>query len=225
MKSFLFYVHMLNFLKLVAYDFSYASAVKLHVLEAWNEPNSQYPDGKYGEESLYYEGRAVKVSLTTDPTGKSPKGSLTSQAFLPRLSQLAVCAGFPYVELHNEYLELGVDPDLQYSSQDQQNFVEFFKNAPPQNLDLCNAYSEYFPELSLGESMPNDKTAEEALGGIDNKILRHNEGDFLNRLFYYPFDNVDFQCEEVSDDWCGSPTRDCKECDVTGESLDFYLII
>ena len=140
------------------------------MLEAWNEPNSQYPDGKYGEESLYYEGRAVKVSLMEDPTVKT-LGNIPKASFLSRLSQLAVCAGFPYVELHEDYVELGVDPDVPYTPEDQKHFIEFFHNAPPQNMELCNAYSEYFPELSLGESMPEDITAEEALGGIDNRYI------------------------------------------------------
>lgn len=128
---------------------------------------------------------------------------------------MAVCTGLKYVAYKQgveSYIEVGVEGDTPYTSGEQEEFLKFFNTAPPQTTEFCDQYPDFFPRLSPGESIPNDVLANEVLGGIDNVLLRNNDGAFMNKLFYYSFDNVDFQCEEVGNEWCGSEARECSDC-------------
>ena len=104
-----------------------------------------------------------------------------------------------------------VDLDL---TQEQKDFVDFLNNAPTQDLQFCADYTQYFPPLSVGEAIPSDVTFEEAIGPIDNQVLRRNDAEFAKRLFFYPWDNVMFEDEEAAMEWCGSPLRECIPCNV-----------
>ena len=69
---------------------------KLLVLEAWDEPTSDFTNGLHNKSSLHYEGRTATISVTTElHAANSSLVSDTSQA--GKLSALAVCAGFDHV--------------------------------------------------------------------------------------------------------------------------------
>ncbi|XP_053389216.1 uncharacterized protein LOC123562054 [Mercenaria mercenaria] len=69
---------------------------KLKVLEAWDEPYDGQDQGDSADDPLHYEGRAVKVTLSSGSTVK-----------LGELSKYAICAGADYVEHRGTYLYIG----------------------------------------------------------------------------------------------------------------------
>lgn len=66
---------------------------KLRVLEAWDEPYDGHAQGDSADGSLHYEGRAVKVTLSSGDTNK-----------LSQLSNFAICLGADYVEHKGTHL-------------------------------------------------------------------------------------------------------------------------
>ena len=183
---------------------------KLFVLQAWTEVTEAYQD-PFGPTSLFYEGRAAMVTITK---AGSYDALETDEKILSRLAQLAVCAGVPFVSLESDHVVLGVSRDVAHVTQEETDFVNFLDNVPQQDLQFCTDYAEYFPELAEEEAVPSDVTIEEAIGGIDNQVLRRNDLHFERRLFFYPWNNVQFEDEEASLEWCGSPLRECVPCDV-----------
>ena len=63
-----------------------ASAAKVKVLEAWDEPHSAAPSGDSG--SVHFEGRAAVIQLDSDNTADNIK----------TLTKYAQCAGADYVK-------------------------------------------------------------------------------------------------------------------------------
>lgn len=82
------------------------------MLEAWDEPTSEYPDGQHGNNSLFYEGRAAHITLTNIALSSNgsvePSSDISSR--LQRLAQLADCAGIPYINIQHDQkvLEIAV---------------------------------------------------------------------------------------------------------------------
>lgn len=73
---------------------------KLLIEEAWDEPTSQNPGGRHGNDSVFYEGRAARFTLSklihniSLPTNMYTETDIT---VLDRLSELAVCSNFQRV--------------------------------------------------------------------------------------------------------------------------------
>ena len=194
------------------------------MIRAWDEPSESQPDGAFGDASLHYEGRAAILSVTQPITDPDDIALETDAQLLARVGQLAVCADIPYVSVTSEHVTVGVTNDTGYWSHGQQEFMDFFSRVPQQNLQFCKDYEQFFPRLSLGESVPANASIDDVTGGIDNMIVRRNDDAFMSRLFFYPFDNVVFEDEEATEDWCGSPTRECTPCDVALTGRNVVLI-
>ena len=70
------------------------------IVEAWDEPTSENPGGRHGNDSVFYEGRAARFTLTRPihnislPTNTYLETDIT---VLDRLSELAVCSNFQRV--------------------------------------------------------------------------------------------------------------------------------
>lgn len=71
----------------------------------YDEPTFQNQQGRHGPKSQHYEGRAAWLTITNEltedemanPPPDAPPPDQTKEV-MDRLGQLAVCAGFPYVQ-------------------------------------------------------------------------------------------------------------------------------
>lgn len=78
----------------------------MKILEAWDEPTGNHPNGKHPANSLHYEGRYVKVfgffafinNITQIRAAQLTLSGDNAKSLHPDLSQLAICAGFHYIE-------------------------------------------------------------------------------------------------------------------------------
>jgi hypothetical protein len=85
----------------VTHIYNVITTGKLVVMEAYDEPTSEHPNGEHGTSSLFYEGKAAELSLSRElPDGPDPDPVPVEVdlAMLGRLHDLANCAGFVYVE-------------------------------------------------------------------------------------------------------------------------------
>lgn len=81
----------------------------LIIQDAWNEPTSKYPKGKFGNSSLFYEGRAATIGLSFSGTDEATEVVIDSVSDnVHRLKQLATCAGMFMVENSLQYGTLHV---------------------------------------------------------------------------------------------------------------------
>ena len=83
---------------------------KLLVREAWDEPTSEFPEGRHGNRSVFYEGRAALLTLTMPNPDTSSLSNIVTETddnILTRFSELAVCSNFKQVtrEEGNNVLE------------------------------------------------------------------------------------------------------------------------
>ncbi|KAK3094069.1 hypothetical protein FSP39_023763 [Pinctada imbricata] len=68
---------------------------RLVVLDAWTEPTSLYPEGKYGHSTLHNEGRAASVGISKPLFYFPPNVEIeTDREILHRLKDLFRCSGF-----------------------------------------------------------------------------------------------------------------------------------
>lgn len=67
------------------------------------------------------------------------------------------------------------------------------------DINFCRENAQYFPALADGEINPPGRSPQDVVGPIDRKILRNTDREFVEKLMYYPYDNVDFQDEEVNE--------------------------
>lgn len=70
---------------------------KVFVKEAFDEPTSEYPDGRHGNESVFYEGRGALLGIT-QPLQAGSFDLETDPFVLKRFSEMAVCSNFAYVK-------------------------------------------------------------------------------------------------------------------------------
>ncbi|XP_019614930.1 PREDICTED: uncharacterized protein LOC109462776 isoform X2 [Branchiostoma belcheri] len=89
------------------------TGVKLKVLEAWDEPHAGATEGDQPAESLHFEGRAAKLTLTDGDTSK-----------LPQLAKNAICAGANFVEHKGDHIFVAVRKQLGFTP----TFVDFPEN-------------------------------------------------------------------------------------------------
>ncbi|KAI8492680.1 hypothetical protein Bbelb_297210 [Branchiostoma belcheri] len=89
------------------------TGVKLKVLEAWDEPHAGATEGDAPAESLHFEGRAAKLTLTDGDTSK-----------LPQLAKNAICAGANFVEHKGDHVFVAVRKQLGFTP----TFVDFPEN-------------------------------------------------------------------------------------------------
>ena len=88
---------------------------KLVILKGWKGSHNV---SNTGDASLYYDGRAVTMSLTADSrntTKEYPPKLENNLPELKRLGELAVCSSFPYVKVsgYERALHVGVGNDTQ----------------------------------------------------------------------------------------------------------------
>ncbi|KAI8512145.1 hypothetical protein Bbelb_087840 [Branchiostoma belcheri] len=83
------------------------------VLEAWDEPHAGATEGDQPAESLHFEGRAAKLTLTDGDTSK-----------LPQLAKNAICAGANFVEHKGDHIFVAVRKQLGFTP----TFVDFPEN-------------------------------------------------------------------------------------------------
>ena len=76
---------------------------KLLILDAWTGPTSQYPTGKFGNDSLFNEGRASRIGVSKPINPSQPiKEADNDPVVFQRFKQLLHCAGFPSAAVHVE---------------------------------------------------------------------------------------------------------------------------
>ncbi|KAJ8312551.1 hypothetical protein KUTeg_009924 [Tegillarca granosa] len=200
---------------------------KLIIKEAWDEPTSEYPNGRHGNSSLHYEGRAVTAGISRQIIGDLTKFVFEEKrSVLQRLGELAVCSGFGFVKSDNVTKDIEVcmspTPDIKSrrkratgsarnsnSDHERENFkraLSFIGTPTFTRTDLKNP--EYV--LRPGELYPKGKTLHEACAPPYYKVSAETLKN-IDNLFQYPFDNVNFLGEGSSKSSCSSETRACKE--------------
>ncbi|XP_060568332.1 uncharacterized protein LOC132726934 [Ruditapes philippinarum] len=207
---------------------------KLIVKEAWDEPTSDFPDGKYGSTSVFSEGRAAKVAISK-PVSKKVNGFPsveTDESILQRLSELAVCSKFAHVKTEKSSISMCVKKQIQSAVKKRsilsrtrrsghvehsmvkdmlENLGNIMRNTS--GVDIGKA-----PTLSLGKSYPSGKSMKDACGAFIGKVSQDNEPRF-KRLIEYPLSDVEFEPEGSPDSWCGVETRQCQDCSVASDDL------
>jgi hypothetical protein len=105
-------------------------AGRLLVLKAWDEPTSKNINEAYMTTSIFREGRAAVLTLTSLSDPATPL-TLTSSG-LDRLGQLAVCSGMDHVRVvaGESEVEVGVEVDGRDadSGEERQMFVDAINN-------------------------------------------------------------------------------------------------
>ncbi|KAK3093306.1 hypothetical protein FSP39_013914 [Pinctada imbricata] len=217
---------------------------KLVILDAWTEPTSQHPNGKFGNASLYNEGRAARIGISKPLTSNTPNVEVETDATIfNRFKELLHCSGFPMavVDTPESVYEVCVAEEEESQSYDRKKKRRRRKRAIITNnfavsddwfeekghltdrlIDLPGAirYPSTIPNhLGTDPSFPKDTTAILMCGESDEDFKRENKYS-MKKLFQFPFDNVEFEAEGPSDSWCGTETRQCKQCSHLTDSSD-----
>lgn len=77
----------------------------LIVHEAWDEPDSQYPNGRNSPDSLYTSGQEAEISISeTIPEDEiiTQRDYSSDNSLLDQLASLAVCIGMEYVKINSD---------------------------------------------------------------------------------------------------------------------------
>ncbi|XP_052773072.1 uncharacterized protein LOC128211950 [Mya arenaria] len=196
---------------------------KLYVKEAFDEPTSDFPDGRHGNESVFYEGRGIEVAITK-PNAFDPVALETDENILQRLSELSVCSNFAYVKQRDGGVGACVDPRVKMerskrslvsrtrrSGHVEHTMVEDLltrlgaavRSGPPTNMSLVSP-------LGVGERYPAGETMDVACGAATGPVTQDDTPRF-RRLVEYPLNdtNLEFEPEGLSSKWCGVETRRC----------------
>lgn len=77
----------------------------LIVHEAWDEPDSQYPNGRNAPDSLYTSGQEAEISIS-EPILEdeiiTQRDYGSDNSLLHQLASLAVCIGMEYVKINSD---------------------------------------------------------------------------------------------------------------------------
>ena len=72
--------------------FSFEGSVIVH--EAWDEANSEFPDGRSSMDTLHRHGLELEISISQELSDES------DDSLYMELASLAVCNGFEYVKVN-----------------------------------------------------------------------------------------------------------------------------
>ncbi|XP_069134798.1 uncharacterized protein [Argopecten irradians] len=191
--------------------------------EGWSEPTSQYPDGKYGPRSLFYEGRAAKVGVSTPTTSQSiSKMMETSPGIAHRLLELTSCAGFTFYERMSDTQQNIINtclkkPAARRRRKKREASREELYDAEKQQfiIKLTNLAIKSTPtpqtHFDTHSTYPKDVAPMDILGPVDESFSVDNNAQ-MKRMMQYPLNDVDFDPEGPTDASCGTDTRRCKDC-------------
>ncbi|XP_021358220.1 uncharacterized protein LOC110453568 [Mizuhopecten yessoensis] len=209
----------------------------LVLLEGWSEPTSQYPNGKYGDSSLHYEGRAAKVGVSVPANSSDGSTSLEDHPdIVNRLLELTSCAGFAFYAVTSETDKNSIDTCLkkpvtperrrrreasreELEDTEKQRFLDKLSNLV---LRSKQTPSSHFNTYSM---YPKDKAVIDILGPVDEKFAVDNNAQ-MKRMMQYPLANVSFPPEGPANSACGTTTRRCRDCktyDVRDDPWDWCL--
>lgn len=206
---------------------------KLFVREAWDEPTSEYPRGRHGNNSVFHEGRGAEVSITKPLTPGTVVPSVDDNAYIMhRLRELAVCSNVKYVKADDTTVSMCVQKQIKSSvkkrsllsrtrrsghvehSMVKEMLEKLGKEVQSSLGDLGTA-----PTVSLGDSFPGGKTMEQACGAYTGKVSQDDVQRF-RRLVEYPLGDVEFTAEGQTDSWCGVETRQCQDCSSASNDIE-----
>ncbi|XP_033749025.1 uncharacterized protein LOC117333712 [Pecten maximus] len=199
--------------------------------EGWSEPTSRYPNGKYGDSSLYYEGRAAKVGVSTQTNSSDQSFMIDERSdVVYRLLELTSCAGFTFYEMTSDTDKSIISTCLkkpaarkrrkrreasreELDDAEKQQFLDKLTNlvlkstpTPPSHFNTNSAY-------------PKDVTAIDILSPVDEPFSVDNNAQ-MKRMMQYPPLDVTFEPEGPADSSCGTTTRRCKDCATYDEVED-----
>lgn len=202
---------------------------KVLVANAWDEPTSLFPNGKHGENSIYNEGRAADIDLTTPNPDTSSLQSIAIEMdnnIITRFHELATCSNFQHVNPKSGENALRVCVGKKPATHLQKRALlsrtrrsgDVHQPSVRAILETVGSaiegvLSEVTPPagLSQGASYPADKTMEQVCGE-GTGIVSQDNVERMKRLVEYPLDNIEFLPEGPSDTWCGVETRRCRSC-------------
>lgn len=196
---------------------------RLMVLEAWDEPTSENPTGRHGDDSLYKVGRAATVTLANSLNLEDDLDQVT----LDRLGQMAVCAGFDLVrEADNEtrLLQVAVAEDGSGSvNEELEERKQMFWDAM-ENMDVSalSPKCTSAPHLTVGDAWPQTGGPEPRCGPVERPLHR-GDRDHMGTLIQWNRTEaiLTFDAEGQSDKWCGHSSRPCRDqCDQPSGDLE-----
>ncbi|XP_014775101.2 uncharacterized protein LOC106872581 [Octopus bimaculoides] len=199
---------------------------KLIVLKSWTEAPPanppQLPNNK--KDSLFYgEARAIQIGISKPIDANNPNKGLSldkSPTTLDVLGKLALCADFQYVRQvkTDAYLELAVcmeePPEKSDSSSETEEEISDKKmfmtsmNATSSDISMCDDLLN--KPFRVGFTFPENMTADEVCGPVDVANDRTNTKDYSS-LYVYPFNDIEFESEGPSKNWCGNTLRCCRD--------------
>ncbi|XP_061177744.1 uncharacterized protein LOC133186527 [Saccostrea echinata] len=187
---------------------------KLIVEESFQEVSSRYPLGKYGESSLFYEGRAAVLSISQPIKPDVVKESDVN--ILQKVSQQAVCSGFEYVNFLNSTgkVEVAVTHDDSPRNLNQEEEKESFDESIGVKALQINPQScatNRPSTLGIGQTYPSQTSERRVCGDPFSRVSRFYNTNY-DRLYQYTFDDIKFDPEDPTSMWCGSPLRPCSNC-------------
>ncbi len=94
------------------------------VHQAWDEADSEFPDGRSSTDTLHRSGLELEISISQEMSEESD-GSL-----LAEFASLAVCNGFDYVKINEDNGTISVAM-MQCSTQEVRYLIEYV------NSDTC----------------------------------------------------------------------------------------
>lgn len=205
---------------------------KVLVKEAWDEPTSVWPNGRHGNMSVFYEGRAAEIAITKPMTLESQGiPDLETDSFvLKRLGELAVCSDFAYVKLQEPEVRMCVQKKIRSGVRKRSLLSRTRRSGHVEHSmvrDMLeklgdavrNSNKGTAPSLTLQNAYPPGKTMEQACGPFTG-VVSQDDGPRFKRLVEYPLTDVDFETEGARDSWCGVETRQCKDCTVPSADLE-----
>ncbi|XP_067685171.1 uncharacterized protein [Haliotis asinina] len=193
---------------------------KLVVLEAWDEPTSDHPQGNHGASSLHYSGRALQVALTTEHPNKTTSLQLESSApLLKRLAELGACAGFPFFDVTSGHVEFCVHDGSSLQTRSKRSPIGPTGDSVDEGSFLRTMNETVLKSASaackIGRVKPSD-----VLGHVINPPLM--EHDLQYRLIQYPYEDVIFKPEGSPSATCYQSTRRCKSTCKWSDSTEHW---
>ncbi|XP_062573122.1 uncharacterized protein LOC134235056 isoform X2 [Saccostrea cucullata] len=187
---------------------------KLIVEEGFQEISSRYPLGKHGESSLFYEGRGAVLSISQPIKTDVLKESDVN--ILQKLSQLAVCSGFEYVNFINSTneVEVAVTHGDYHRNENQEDGKESFDeiiSVKALQISPSSCATIRPSTLGIGQTYPSQTSERIVCGNSFSRVSRFYN-TIYDRLYQYTFDDIKFAPEDPASMWCGSPLRPCSNC-------------
>lgn len=205
---------------------------KILILEAFDEPTSDFPKGRHGNNSVFYEGRGAEVSITKPNAFPGNIKIDDAEHIVKRLGELAVCSKLKYVKSGSASVSMCVEKQYKSAVKKRSLLTRTRRSGHVDHHVVEETLTELgalvrntlnelgsAPLLSIYESYPPTKSMEQACGAFTG-VVSQDDTERFKRLVEYPLQDIQFLPEGNLSDWCGVETRQCRACSNSSGDLD-----